>query len=547
MTNIKYFALSLVALVGIFASASVVSAQNTIGSCTSATLSGNVVTNGNTTNGWFEISHTASTVSAGNGTRTPTQTFSSDATMTQLVNDLTPNTTYYYRSAVSNSFGSAKGDVVSFTTASCGGIYNPVYPTYTNLPSVSTYSANNVNTNSAELVGFVNPNGSYDTYRWFEWGNTSYTGSFTQTQSSTQGGSSGTFTTSVYYLTPNTTYYFRVAARNSQGTVYGNVMSFTTLPQYNNNYNNIIYNNTVNVPVVSISADQTFVRYNGNTTINLSTSNANSCVATDGSNGWAGVRTVGTSSFLTGSLTASTVYTITCTNSYGSTTESATVSVGNPTNTTTSVVSTNTTNTVRNTTTVINRAVGTQSLITLSIEGGTESISAGERRTYTVTWKNDSNQVLTNVILRVVFPQSMIFDSTTAGAFSADDNTVTVDLKSLTAGQTGTMSVSGVAYNSLKSGELVVVTANIVYTDASNIQGSATAYMTHRGNSQAGLSASIFGVGSFLPTTLLGWLLLFILVLAIVLLADYYYGRRKQRSAMYTTTTETSSVTAKSK
>ena len=524
MTNIKYFALTLVALVGIFASAGIVSAQ-AIQTCTTATLNGHVIANGNTVSAWFEMSADQNKVSSGSAFRTRTQTFSYDSDMSQSVDSLTPNTTYYYRIAVSGSAGTVYGSIDSFSTSSCGTIYNPVYPTYTNLPSVSTYSPNNVSTNYAELVGYVDPSGSSDTYRWFEWGTTSYTGGFTQTQQYSQGSSSGTYTQAINYLTPNTVYYYRAAARNSQGTVYGNVVSFTTSGgQYNYNYNN-----TGNVPSVTISADPSFVSYDGSSTISLSTVNADSCVATGGSNLWAGTRSTGVSSFLTGALTESTVYTITCTNSYGSTTQSATVSVGNPTTVTTTVVPTNT---VRNVTTVINRATGNQSLITLSIDGGTESISAGEKRTYNVTWKNDSDQTLTNVVLRIVFPQSMTFDSTTAGAFTSGDNTVTVDLKSLTPGETGSMSVAGVVYSSLKADELVVVTANMVYTDASNIQDSVTAYMTHRGNSQSVLGASIFGAGSFLPTTLFGWLILFILVLAIVLLADYYYGRRKQRAAM---------------
>ncbi|MDD5152551.1 MAG: hypothetical protein PHS95_00915 [Candidatus Pacebacteria bacterium] len=539
INNIKYFALTLATIVGVFASAGFVSAQNVIGSCTTATLNGTVITHGNTTNAWFEMSASQSRVDSGTASRTPTQTFASDSSMSQFVDGLTANTTYYYRIVVSNSVGTSNGATVSFTTASCGGGY--VNPTYT-LPSVSTYSANNVSANSADFSGYVNTNGSSDTYRWFEWGSTSYTGGFTQTQQYSQGGSSGTFSASVYNLAPNTVYYFRAAARNSQGTVYGNVVSFTTSGQYYNNYNNVIYNNnTVGVPVVTISADQTVVRYGGDTTIRLSVVNASSCVATGGSNGWAGTRNTGVSSFLTGALTSSTVYTITCTNANGSTTNSATVSVQNPTTTVTTVVPTNT---VRNVTTVVTRAIGTQSLISLSIDGGTEALSAGEKRTYKITWTNDSAQTLSNVVLRVVFPQSMTFDSTTTGAFSATDNTVTVDLKSLNAGETGTMSVTGVAYNSLKSGELVVVTANIVYTDTKGLQGSTTAYITHRGAGGAVLGASIFGAGSFLPTTLVGWLLLFILVLAIVLLVDYYYGRRRERTESWTKT-ETSGPVAK--
>jgi hypothetical protein len=43
-------------------------------------------------------------------------------------------------------------------------------------------------------------------------------------------GAAGTFTSSISNLVGNTTYYVRAYATNSQGTVYGNEISFTTLP-----------------------------------------------------------------------------------------------------------------------------------------------------------------------------------------------------------------------------------------------------------------------------------------------------------------------------
>ena len=46
----------------------------------------------------------------------------------------------------------------------------------------------------------------------------------------TDGTGTGTFTSSITGLTPNTTYYVRAYATNSVGTAYGEELSFTTMP-----------------------------------------------------------------------------------------------------------------------------------------------------------------------------------------------------------------------------------------------------------------------------------------------------------------------------
>jgi len=59
------------------------------------------------------------------------------------------------------------------------------------------------------------------------------------------GSGTGTFTSSLTGLTPNTTYYVRAYATNSVGTAYGNEVSFTTyqanaIADYDGNYYNIV-------------------------------------------------------------------------------------------------------------------------------------------------------------------------------------------------------------------------------------------------------------------------------------------------------------------
>lgn len=178
------------------------------------------------------------------------------------------------------------------------------------------------------------------------------------------------------------------------------------------------------------------------------------------------------------------------------------------------------------TTTVVVRGSSTQSLVALSIEGGAEMIGAGEKRTYHVVWKNESTQSLKNVVLRVTFPQSINIDSATKGTFSSADNSVIVDLKTLASKESGETFIFATAGRGLKPGELLVVTANMVYTGANGVQGDAIAYVTHRGEAtQIAVSANIFGAGDFIPTTLFEWLILMVLVLILVLLGNHLYGR----------------------
>ena len=108
--------LSIITTLGFFAGANVVSAQNVVANCTSATLNGYVITNNATTEAWFEWSTSQIAVISGSGTKTPTQTFASNSNFSQLVSGLVGNTTYYYRAVAQNSSGITQGNTLSFNT-----------------------------------------------------------------------------------------------------------------------------------------------------------------------------------------------------------------------------------------------------------------------------------------------------------------------------------------------------------------------------------------------------------------------------------------------
>jgi len=97
----------------------------------------------------------------------------------------------------------------------------------TSAPTVSTAGTSNVTYSSANLYGNVNPHGLSTTY-YFEYGTTSGYGTRTLLTPAGGGTKSIELGFSVTGLQSVTTYHYRVAASNSDGTSYGKGRVFTT-------------------------------------------------------------------------------------------------------------------------------------------------------------------------------------------------------------------------------------------------------------------------------------------------------------------------------
>ncbi len=184
----------------------------------SVVVTGYVAPNGAATTYWFDygpansLSNRSALTSAGAG-------FVTLATPAFL-SGLTANTTYSYRLSAQNSFGSAQGDTLTFTTAA-----NP--PPAGKAPTVSTDAATNVVRTAAILNGHLNPENAQTTY-WFEYGPTQSFGDVTTFGSAGSGRDSLTITMPVDSLNPQTTYYYRLNAQNNYGMTSGATQSFTT-------------------------------------------------------------------------------------------------------------------------------------------------------------------------------------------------------------------------------------------------------------------------------------------------------------------------------
>ena len=193
----------------------VTTAQVTNITQTTATGGGNVTNDGGATvteRGicWStEHNPTMSHSHANNGTGTGEFTCS--------LRNLTAGTTYYVRAYAKNSVGISYGAEVSFATEQA-----------VTLPTVTTAQVTNITQTTATGGGNVTATGNATvTERGICWGtghNPTISGSH-----ASNGGGTGSYSVNMSGLTPNTTYYVRAYATNSEGTAYGAEVSFTTL------------------------------------------------------------------------------------------------------------------------------------------------------------------------------------------------------------------------------------------------------------------------------------------------------------------------------
>ncbi len=137
---------------------------------------------------------------------------------TSNVSGLTANTTYYLRAYATNAAGTSYGNESFFTTQSSNV-----------LATLSTTTALVTSVNSATSGGNISADGGAPILgRGVCW-STSQDPTISLSTKTFDGTGSGTFTSEITGLTPNTTYYLRAYAQNSVGVAYGDQITFTTI------------------------------------------------------------------------------------------------------------------------------------------------------------------------------------------------------------------------------------------------------------------------------------------------------------------------------
>ncbi len=129
---------------------------------------------------------------------------------------LVPGVTYHYRLVAWNETAVSYGQDKTFTTET--GVP----------PLASTGPASGITVDEATITGTVDPQGKETSYR-FEYGeNTTYGTQAFGTILSEQ--AAETLSLNLRGISPGTTYHYRLVASNAGGTIYGEDMTFTTLP-----------------------------------------------------------------------------------------------------------------------------------------------------------------------------------------------------------------------------------------------------------------------------------------------------------------------------
>ena len=186
-------------------------------SSNSAAVNGSANANGASTTVVFEYGTDTTYGSTKNASPSPVSG-TTDTAVSAILDGLSPgSTTYHYRVKATNSVGTTNGADKTFTTNAAA-------------PSATTDTANYITATGVVLFGFVNPNGTVTEVE-FEYGKTTEYGS-----KITAGNSPLNFLLTINQityaildgLTPNTTYHFRVVAKNSVDTTYGEDATFTT-------------------------------------------------------------------------------------------------------------------------------------------------------------------------------------------------------------------------------------------------------------------------------------------------------------------------------
>jgi len=384
-------------------------------------------------------------------------------------------------------------------------------------PSVTTNNATNIADTYATLNGYINVgNNSQTTSYYFQYGTNQYNlYSTTLTQSNYN--FSGPVSTSVYNLSPNTTYYFRLYASNNYGSDYGSILSFTT------------NGNVVPVQTGNLSVTTTVATSVGRTTARLNGLASN----TDGaSTVWFDYGTDSSVPFTTGARAigygAYQALSESVANLAPGTTYYYRISGSSPANGTVHGALAVFTTATASTTIFVNTSTGGNgnSNIMLKIETPFENVNAGNTVPFTVTYKNISGSTLKNAVLTVTLPGLLDFSQSSTGLFDNSTHAVTVRLGSLDKNEEGTMNVVATAKDPTGTNGSAVTTATMGFTLPSGAQDEAIAYAFNTVGSNSSLAGlALFGTG-FFPTTFLGWLILILIIALIIALARRLYSRR---------------------
>jgi uncharacterized protein (TIGR02145 family) len=137
---------------------------------------------------------------------------------TDSITNLTENTTYYVRAYATNSQGTAYGNQIKFTSAEA-----QVFP------EVISVSISGLASNGAQVNGSINNSGNYTVIGYGVCWSKNQNPDLQSAHKTLNDLQNGNFSVDITDLSPTTRYYVRTFLMFSEGTVYGEQKSFTTM------------------------------------------------------------------------------------------------------------------------------------------------------------------------------------------------------------------------------------------------------------------------------------------------------------------------------
>ncbi len=489
----------------------------------SATLSGSVNPNNFNTNVWF-LYGTNYALNYGQVGYQSAGSGNYNTNITSYLSNLQPNTTYYFQLVAQNSYGTTYGSVVSFNTQNQyqpyqQQNYNYYQPQINSTSTLYTNSASNIGSTYATLNGSVNPQ-SYSTNVWFEYGPTQYLG---YTAGYQQLGINNYLSNASAYLnnlSPNTTYYFRIAAQNAYGTNYGSLLSFNTI---GGGY----YQQQNTAPIVN-TLQATYV-YQNSALINGSV-NPNGSLATawfewgrDSNFGsksesravGSGYDSLNFNSILSGLGAGTTYYyRAAAQNSFGT-------SYGNAVAIKTQSYDYTPAPEQR----IITKTVAVKTGASLDLSLDNEEVNAGDDMVISATFRNDNSSAINDLVLKIALPAEVKYLNTSPRVSSKENGILTFNLGKIGAKTQGLVTVKVNVNSDAKQNSILIFGGTLEYYDKNNNFKSIESYATARviQGEENGFGASLLDALRGIFTSGWFWLLLLLILVGIT---AWYFGKR---------------------